>query len=68
MATTSPTSPTATSTADMVMTAGGVSGPMDVNFPGRSESNVFRNNLETKYQSLGRSLVQTYVDKEGEVV
>lgn len=68
VATTSPTSPTAT-TADMVMTSsGGVFGPMDVTFPARSESNVYRNDLEQKYQSLGRSLVQTYVDREGEVV
>ena len=69
VATTSPTSPTAASMADSVMIAGGgISGPMDVLFPGRSESNVFRNDLEAKYQAMGRSLVQTYVDKEGEVV
>jgi hypothetical protein len=41
---------------------------MDVLFPPRNESFQFRNDLETKYQSLGRGLSTTYVDREGEVV
>lgn len=51
------------------MFATGVSGPMDVLFPGRGDSFQFRNDLETKYQtSLGRSAGTTFVDREGEVV
>ena len=65
----SPTSPTATVSADSAVTfVGGVSGPMDVLFPGRNDSFQFRNDLETKYQQMGRSLTSTFVDREGEVV
>ena len=66
---TSPTSPTS-ATADTTITyVGGVSGPMDVLFPPRNESFVFRNALETKYASgLGRAASGTFVDLEGEVV
>jgi Putative binding domain, N-terminal len=64
----SPTSPTAVAETTIAY-VGGVSGPMDVLFPGRNESFVFRNDLETKYAtSLGRAPVGTFVDKEGEVV
>ena len=65
----SPTSPTATVSAESAVTfVGGVSGPMDVLFPGRNDSFQFRNDLETKYQQMGRGLTSTYVDREGEVV
>jgi hypothetical protein len=64
----SPTSPTAVADTTIAY-VGGVSGPMDVLFPGRNESFIFRNDLETKYASgLGRPPVGTFVDKEGEVV
>lgn len=47
----------------------GLSGPMDVVFPGRADAFEFRNALETKYQTgLGRAMSSTYVDREGEVV
>jgi len=66
----SPTSPTAAVSGDSTISfAGGVSGPMDVLFPGRNESFLFRNDLETKYQTgLNRGASTTYVDREGEVV
>ena len=64
----SPTSPTAT-VSEVNSFAGGVSGPMDVLFPSRAESFLFRNEIESKYQSgLGRSATATSVDREGEVV
>ena len=64
----SPTSPTAIGETGIAF-VGGVSGPMDVLFPPRNESFVFRTNLETKYAtSLGRAPAPTYVDMEGEVV
>lgn len=65
-----PTSPSSTAlTADgQILFVGGVSGPMDVLFPSRADSFAFRNDLENKYQQMGRSLTQTRVDKEGEVV
>ena len=63
-----PTGPTAVAETTIAY-VGGVSGPMDVLFPGRNESFQFRNDLETKYAtSLGRAPVGTFVDKEGEVV
>ena len=63
-----PTGPTAVAETTIAY-VGGVSGPMDVLFPGRNESFLFRNDLETKYAtSLGRAPVGTFVDKEGEVV
>jgi hypothetical protein len=63
-----PTSPTAV-TDTTIAYVGGVSGKLDVLFPPRNESFVFRNDLETKYASgLGRPPVGTFVDKEGEVV
>ena len=66
----SPAAPTAAASADTsIKYVGGVSGPMDVFFPGRNESFQFRNDLETKYQTgLGRGAGATFVDKEGEVV
>jgi hypothetical protein len=64
----SPTSPTAIDGAATIAFVGGVSGPMDVLFPPRNESFQFRNDLETKYQGLGRPASETYVDREGEVV
>jgi len=64
----SPTSPSAIDGTSTIAFVGGVSGPMDVLFPPRNESFVFRNDLETKYQSMGRPLTQTYVDREGEIV
>src|SRR5688572_2644056 len=66
---TSPTSPTSASGEATISYIGGVSGPMDVLFPGRDESFLFRNDLETKYATgLGRSATGTSVDREGEVV
>jgi len=48
---------------------GGVSGPMDVSFPGRNDSFDFRNRLEAKYRDgLRRGASPTTVDLEGEVV
>jgi hypothetical protein len=64
----SPTGPSAVSGTATIAYVGGVSGPMDVLFPPRNESFQFRNDLESKYQSLGRGLSTTYVDREGEVV
>ncbi|MGE0862960.1 MAG: BACON domain-containing carbohydrate-binding protein [Vicinamibacterales bacterium] len=68
----SPTAPTAVvaATGDRTpMGVGGVSGAMDVLFPGRSESFDFRSQLETKYQTgLHREASSTFVDREGEVV
>lgn len=64
-----PTSPTAAAAETTMAYVGGVSGPMDVLFPGRNESFQFRNDLETKYlTSLGRTPSGTFVDREGEVV
>jgi hypothetical protein len=63
-----PTGPTAVAETTIAY-VGGVSGPMDVLFPGRNESFMFRNDLETKYASgLGRAAAATAVDREGEVV
>jgi hypothetical protein len=48
---------------------GGVSGPMDVAFPGRNDSFQFRNELEAIYRDiLRRDTSPTVVDREGEVV
>jgi hypothetical protein len=48
---------------------GGVSGPMDVLFPGRNEVFDFFTALNTKYQTgLGRGPSTSFVDREGEVV
>ena len=68
-----PTSPTVaaatTSSETTIAFVGGVSGPMDVLFPGRNESFQFRIDLEVKYaRDLGRAPQGTYVDPEGEVV
>lgn len=68
----SPTAPSSTAARSgdrTPMGVGGVSGPMDVLFPGRTESFDFRNQLETKYQTgLNRAAAATFVDREGEVV
>jgi hypothetical protein len=37
-------------------------------FPPRNETMDFRRQLETKYQSMGRGLQQTFVDMEGSVI
>lgn len=65
-----PTAPSSTAlTADgQILFIRGVSGPMDVLFPSRADSFAFRNDLENKYQQMGRSLTSTTVDREGEVV
>jgi hypothetical protein len=64
----SPTSPTAAAVKTIAFT-GGISGPMDVVFPGRNDSSSFRNDIETIYQTtLNRAPSTTYVDREGEVV
>jgi hypothetical protein len=69
VASATPTSPTTTVAETSIAYVGGVSGPMDVLFPGRDQSFLFRNNLETKYAtSLGRTPAPSYVDREGEVV
>ena len=66
---TGPSSITAVREGRTPMGVGGVSGPMDVLFPGRQDSFDFRNQLETKYQTgLNRSASATAVDREGEVV
>src|SRR5689334_19629514 len=65
----SPTAPTAASAESSINYVGGVSGPMDVLFPGRQDSFQFRNDLEAKYQTaLGRGSASTPVDREGDVV
>lgn len=65
----SPTAPSATGATSAIAFVGGVSGPMDVMFPPRNEPLLFRNELETKYQTgLNRPPSTTYVDREGEVV
>src|SRR5690242_10420043 len=64
-----PTAPSSGVSADgHIAFVGGVSGPIDVLFPSRADSFTFRNDLETKYQQMGRGLTSTFVDKEGEVV
>ncbi|MBY0497290.1 MAG: hypothetical protein K2Y23_24045 [Cyanobacteria bacterium] len=69
VAATSPTSPTSAAAETTITYVGGVSGPMDVLFPARNESFLFRNDLENKYAtSLGRAAQGTFVDREGEVV
>jgi hypothetical protein len=66
---TAPSSLAATGVDRTPMGVGGVSGPMDVMFPGRNDSFDFRNQLEVKYQTgLNRSASSTFVDREGEVV
>ena len=49
-----PTSPTATAETTIAY-VGGVSGPMDVLFPGRNESFQFRQALETSRRSSSRA-------------
>lgn len=64
-----PTGPTASPVTETgIAFVGGVSGKMDVVFPPRNESLVFRNDLESKYQRMGRSTTGTAVDREGEAV
>jgi len=65
-----PTSPTAAASAEStIVFVGGVSGPMDLLFPGRNLSFLFRTDLDTKYRtSLGRGQAGTVVDAEGDVV
>ena len=66
---TSPTSPTSVTAETTIAYVGGVSGPMDVLFPARNESFLFRNDLETKYATgLGRAAAGSFVDREGDVV
>jgi hypothetical protein len=65
---TAPSAATATTGAVSINFVGGVSGPMDVVFPGRQDPLQFRNELETKYQQMGRPATSTYVDREGEVI
>jgi hypothetical protein len=65
----SPTGPTAANAEGSIVFVGGVSGPMDVLFPGRNDSFQFRNDLEVKYRDgLRRAAAPTAVDREGEVV
>ena len=65
----SPTSPTSATAETTIAYVGGVSGPMDVLFPPRNESFVFRNDLEAKYATgLSRAAQGTFVDREGEIV
>src|ERR1041384_5898381 len=65
-----PTSPTASTSAESTIAfVGGVSGPMDLLFPGRNLSFLSRPDLDTKYRnSLGRGQAGTVVDAEGDVV
>ncbi len=66
---TAPSAMTASLLGQSPVAPGGISGPMDVAFPGRNDSFDFRNQVETKYQTgLGRSASSTFVDREGEVV
>jgi hypothetical protein len=68
IAATLPTSPSSAAETTIAY-VGGVSGPMDVLFPARNESFVFRTDLETKYATaLGRAPQGTFVDREGEIV
>jgi hypothetical protein len=63
------TAPSAATADTSIIFVGGVSGPMDVLFPGRGDSFQFRNDLETKYSTgLNRAPGTTFVDREGEVV
>jgi len=70
----SPTAPSSAAEPGSLLGAssvapGGVSGPMDVSFPGRNDSFDFRNRLEAKYRDgLRRGGSATTVDLEGEVV
>ena len=69
----SPTAPSAAAPGSLLgassVAPGGVSGPMDVSFPGRNDSFDFRNRLEAKYRDgLRRGGSPTTVDVEGEVV
>lgn len=69
----SPTAPSAAAPGSLLgassVAPGGVSGPMDVSFPGRNDSFDFRNRLEAKYRDgLRRGGSLTTVDLEGEVV
>ena len=51
------------------MGVGGIAGPMDVLFPSRVDAFLFRNELETKYQTgLNRAATSSFVDREGDVV
>jgi hypothetical protein len=63
-----PTSPSAASATASITFTSGVSGPMDAVFPPRQEPLQFRNELEAKYQQMGRPATTTYVDREGEVI
>jgi hypothetical protein len=66
---TSPTNPTGVTAETTIAYVGGVSGPMDVLFPGRNESFIFRTDLEAKYATgLGRAAAGLFVDREGEIV
>ena len=70
----SPTAPSAAAEPGSLLGAssvapGGISGPMDVSFPGRNDSFDFRNQLEVLYRDiLRRGTSPTVVDREGEVV
>ncbi len=50
----------------MATGGGGVSGPALVGFPARTDTVDFRNQLESKYTSMGRRPAPTTVDPEGE--
>ena len=59
-----PSAPSALSSSEP---GGGVWRPAIVAFPPRADGMDFRAQLESKYTSMGRSPVETYVDMEGEV-
>ena len=60
------TSPTAVTSSVSGGGGGGVSRPAIVGFPARTDAVEFRNQLESKYVSMGRRPASTVVDGEGE--
>ena len=59
--------PTSPSAITLPEPGGGVSHRTVVNYPQRSDTLDFRQQLESKYASKGRTPAQTYVDMDGEV-
>ena len=59
--------PTSPSAITLPESGGGVSHGAVVNYPQRSDTLDFRQQLESKYASKGRAPAQTYVDMDGEV-
>lgn len=66
-ATASPTAPsTAVASSSLLFgDIGGVSGPMDANFPPRNDLFTFFSNADDKYRGMGRAAVSFFIDREG---